>query len=250
MSACRATARSSSSSASALARPRLLLIYEDGTRRQYLFTVEAEGGGIEKTENIRIDFYFVEVSDTEEYGVGVTWPSSVGISDFAAEIDLTSGTLTSAPASLAAAPLPRIDLLQSSGWGRVARQASVITSNGQLAEFESGGEFNFAVEGSLTASVAKIPYGTVVKVMPRYDRESGRLELKVAAEVSSLADGGALPARQHSSVDTIVNVEMNQAVVLAGLYARSENKSKRGLPLISKIPVIGALFGRHGRPRR
>ena len=42
---------------------------------------------------------------------------------------------------------------------------------------------------------------------------------------------------------------MNQAIVLAGLHSQSHGKSKSGLPLLSQIPVIGALFGTHGSRR-
>ena len=34
--------------------------------------------------------------------------------------------------------------------------------------------------------------------------------------------------------------------MLAGLTARSAAKNRAGLPLLSQIPVIGALFGSHG----
>lgn len=221
----------------------LLLIFDDGRRVQHLFTVESPDDEVEKRENIRLDFYFVEVTEAGNYSVGLTWPSRIGASSLQARVDLESGALTSATATLTAMPLPRLDLLQRSGWAKVSRQASVITANGKKATFDSGGELNIAVEGSLAAEIRQIPFGTNVVVLPRYDRETGRLELKIAAEVSSLRPGGELPARNRSTVDTVVNIEMNQAVVLAGLFAQDESQDADGLPLISQIPVLGALFG-------
>jgi type II secretory pathway component GspD/PulD (secretin) len=36
---------------------------------------------------------------------------------------------------------------------------------------------------------------------------------------------------------------MGQSLVLAGLDARSESWTRSGLPVLSRIPIIGALFG-------
>jgi type II secretory pathway component GspD/PulD (secretin) len=44
-------------------------------------------------------------------------------------------------------------------------------------------------------------------------------------------------------LDTVVNLELGQSLVLAGLTARSEAQSQTGLPLGSRIPIIGVLFG-------
>ncbi|RMH36664.1 MAG: hypothetical protein D6689_22040 [Deltaproteobacteria bacterium] len=226
----------------------LLLIYEDGHRVQYTFTVKPLGSEVPDAENIRLDFYFVELSDSDNYNVGVAWPSSIGAGGtLNASIDLTSGSFTTATATIAGHPLPRLDLLQASGWAKVARQASVITANGKQAEFNSGGEVNIAVQGSLAAELRTIPFGTVVKVLPRYDEKTGRLELTISADFSSLSGTGSVPGRSVSKVTTVVNVEMNQAVVLAGLRSQSEAATREGLPVLSQIPVIGALFGRHGK---
>ena len=40
-------------------------------------------------------------------------------------------------------PLPRLDIAANNGWAKVLKQSSIITSNGQEAVFNSGGEVNF-----------------------------------------------------------------------------------------------------------
>ncbi len=225
----------------------LLLIKDGGEKFTYSFEVKATTNEVERRENIRLDFYFVELSEGGRYQVGVNWPGSLG-ADVEFEIGVNAAGGTSTTASLSNIPLPRLDILHRGDWARIARQASIITANGEEAEFNSGGEVNIAVEGSLAAEIRKIPFGTNVKVLPRFDRESGRLEIRVHADVSSLGEG-RVPSRSRSTVSTVVNVEMNQAIVLAGLYAKAESKNRSGLPFFSQIPVIGALFGSHGARR-
>lgn len=222
----------------------LLLIKEGGNKITYTFEVKATTNEVPAKENIRLDFYFVELKEGGQYQVGVAWPGSVGV-DATLELNIDSTGISDASASLSGLPLPRLDMLHRGDWARIARQATVITANGQKAEFNSGGEVNIAIEGSLAAELRQIKYGTRVKVLPRFDKESGRLELQVDAEVSSLGEG-QVPSRSVSNISTVVNVEMNQAIVLAGLHSKGSGRSRAGLPWLSQIPVLGALFGSHG----
>jgi pilus assembly protein CpaC len=229
----------------------LLLIMDDGSQIQYRIVVQAEAAqtqGITERDNIRLDFYFVQVSDSYTHNIGVGWPAFIGgqrISTFGARLELTGPTLANATLAIANQPLPRLDLLQAKGWARIARQAALVTANGNEATFRSGGELNVRLVGGLQNSLATIRYGSEIKVLPKYDRETGRVELTVSAEVAELSDsaGGDFPGRVLSHVETLVNLEMGQAVMLAGIQADSQSQSASGLPGLSQIPVLGVLFG-------
>jgi pilus assembly protein CpaC len=224
---------------------------DDGSQIQYRIIVQAEATqtqGITERDNIRLDFYFVQVSDSYTHNIGVGWPAFIGgqrISTFGARLDLTGPTLANATIAIANQPLPRLDLLQANGWARIARQAALVTANGNEATFRSGGELNVRLVGGLQNTLATIRYGSEIKVLPKYDRDTGRVELTVSAEVAELADsaGGDFPGRVLSHVETLVNLEMGQAVMLAGIQADSESRSASGLPGLSQIPVLGVLFG-------
>ncbi len=224
----------------------LLLIYDDGKKVQYDITVKPVESKVPKKENIRLDFYFVELSDNDSFQLGIAWPPAVGTGTLEASVNLRKPSLSTGFLQITGHALPRLDILQSAGWAKVSRQSAVISANGTQAKFNSGGELNFQVQGSLAAEIRQIQFGSNVQVLPRYDSESGRLEMTIEAEFSSLQETGGLPARSVSNVATVVNVEMGQTVVLAGLNARSEGRSKKGIPFLSQIPVLGGLFGTHG----
>ena len=231
----------------------LLLIMEDGSQIQYRIVVkgaEAAVAGVGDRDNIRLDFYFVQVSDEYSHKIGLGWPAFIGgagVSRFTAALDLTTASVTNAQLLVTNQPLPRLDLLQSTGWARIARQAALITANGNEATFNSGGEVNVQTQSGLTANVQAIKFGSNITVLPNYDRTSGRVELHIVTDISDLTDdrGTGFPGRSVSHLDTLVNLEMGQAIMLAGIQADSEGSSRTGLPGLSQIPIFGVLFGTH-----
>ncbi len=221
----------------------LLLLTKDGREIRYDFVVRE--GGVKARENIRLDFYFVQLSNSADTRVGIGWPGTIGGTATVNASYNFSDSSSSATASIASQVLPRIDLAQETGWAKIRRQATLVVANGEQGRFSSGGEMNFRVEGNLSSGVQSIPFGTEVSVQARHDKHSGRIEIRLTADVSELSGLGpdGLPGRVMSRVDTLVNLEVGECIVLAGLHAESESRGSSGLPLLSQIPVLGYLFG-------
>jgi Flp pilus assembly secretin CpaC len=232
----------------------LLLFMLDGRALHYRIEVTPQGDSekaitVAPRDNIRLDVYFVQVSEGYGHTLGVAWPDSVGGSAAVSlSTDLMTG-LTSASLGISEQVLPRLDLAERSGHARVARQAAVVAENGQKARFHSGGELNVPIQGALTAELRTIQFGSDVSVAPRFDPQSGRIELTVGAEMADLSDDGGtgIPGRSVARLDTVVNLDLGKSLVLAGLDAQSDARSMRGLPGLSRIPILGGLFGSHGR---
>jgi pilus assembly protein CpaC len=234
----------------------LLLLMLDGSEKHVKITVTdpnarrgaSDPATVEARDNIRLDFYFVQVSKSYQHQIGIGWPGSVAPT-FNAAYNVKAGTLDSATAVIANQPLPRLDMAQATGWAKVMRQAAVVTANGEKATFAGGGEVNVGVQTALTSGVQKIPFGSVIEVEPRYDSRTGRVELRLHADISELDSdrGTGIPGRVTAALDTIVNLELGQSLVLAGLTAKSERRSMGGLPGLSQIPVLGIFFGSHAQ---
>ena len=149
----------------------------------------------------------------------------------------------------------------------------MITTSGHKASYLAGGEVNIAIEGSQAAELRSIPYGAALTVTPRLsederiiDLEAAELrsipygasltvtprlsederiiDLEVAAEVSELTESQSdVPGRTVSKVETLVHLGLGQSIMLSGLDAESVSTTKEGLPYLSKIPILGLLFG-------
>ncbi len=232
----------------------LLLLMDDGQQRVFEIDVsdprDATGDGansrsVMARDNVRLDFYFVQVSSEYRHKLGLSWPGTLGGGTLSAGFDLAAGRLTDAQALVSDQALPQLDMAQSNGWAKVLRQAAFVTANGSEGQVSGGGELNVPVTGGLGATLKQISFGTEIQVLPRYDRETGRVELAIHADVSDLAsDGGTgVPGRTTSTLQSVVNLELGQSVVLAGLRSQSEDESNAGLPWLHGLPILGALFG-------
>lgn len=214
--------------------------------------VVAGGGGVaDRKVNIRVDFFFIQYDKSSGYAVGVDWPTRIGgpgVLESEFRYDFLAGTTTTAEASVVNQPLPALDIASRRGWAKVLKQSTVITVNGTKAKWSSGGEQNFPVASGLTANIKEIKFGTDVEVLPRLDEASGELEVQVDADVSDLTppiESTNLPGRNTSKLSTLVRLKLGQSLVLSGIRTTNRRHDIRGLPILSEIPVLGVLFGRH-----
>jgi len=233
----------------------LLFIMMDGSQVHYDVVVSDPNAApavskdsIQSRDNIRLDFYFVQLSNSYSHTLGVGWPTSLSATtSFGITANLQTGTLSGASAVISSSVLPRLDFAQADGWAKIMRKAAVITANGTQANFSGGGEINVPISGGFGGTLKQIPYGSQIGVRPRYDKETGRIELELTADVSDLTSdtGTGVPGRSISTLQTVVNLELGQSVMLAGLTASNEAIGRSGLPGLNEIPILGGLFGRH-----
>lgn len=212
---------------------------------------------VERRINVRLDLYFVDFSTNSGRQVGIAWPAYIGgnppSTQGTATINLVApmgmGGVDSgvqlAQAIISNQPLPRLDIASNGGWARILRQATVITANGNEAQYRNGGELNFRLIGSNgSASLATINFGTNLTVTPRFDPQSSRIDIRVNADISDpVENGGDMPGRSISHVQTLVNLQLGQSIVMSGFRSRQQSQGSSGLPGLRQIPILGYLFG-------
>ena len=234
----------------------LLMLMFDGTEKLYNFQVgnpaaapalaaPANSLAVKPLATIRLDLYFVQIDRKSSLDVGMSVPAAVGFFNLDYGYNLVAGVAGNKTAVIGSQFQPQLDMAQSRGWAKLNRHVTVITTNGQPASFDSGGEFNTTAASSFGQSVLSIKFGSKLSVVPRYDVETGRIELKVTAEISDLAASGtAIPGRSVSSVQTVSNLALGESLAVGGLSSTTSSRTRTGLPWLSQIPVIGLLFGK------
>ena len=102
---------------------------------------------------------------------------------------------------------------------------------------------------AVTTTASYIDTGVLLQVTPHINA-GGLVTLEVDAEVSTPAaqtqaaiDAGTAPAINTRSVQTLLAVPTGQTMVMGGLILENKSQATAGLPLISRIPVLGGLFG-------
>jgi Flp pilus assembly secretin CpaC len=197
--------------------------------------------------NVKIDFHFVQFNKTSSYHFGVNWPGNIGQNavNLVMNYDFILKSLTSASLVVTDSLLPSLDILGTRGWAKVKNVVSVVTTNGGEATFHTGGEVNVKISSTFgTGSLQKIPFGTVVKVHPRYDESTGDIAVSIDAEESELSSvpGQDAPGRVLTNNKTTVHLKLGQSIMLSGFQSDTETKSANGIPGLMRIPIIGYLF--------
>jgi pilus assembly protein CpaC len=141
--------------------------------------------------------------------------------------------------------------LQQRGGFQSLAEPNLIAYNGQEASFLAGGEFPVPiVQGSAnggTVTVMFKEFGIRLNFKPTIAGDV--IRLKVRPEVSTLdfangisLEGFRIPALTTRRAETDVELRDGQSFAIAGLLDNIRQDDKSGIPVLSKLPIIGALF--------
>ena len=143
-------------------------------------------------------------------------------------------------------------LLDTYGDTKVISNPHIAALDNQKATIKAGNRIPVnqqSIVGSTTNVVTTtsqyIDTGVLLQVTPHINA-GGLVTLDVQAEVSdpgTVANPGDAPPINTRSVQTMVSVQSGQTMVLGGLIGETKGNTSKGLPLLSRIPVIGGLFG-------
>lgn len=108
-------------------------------------------------------------------------------------------------------------------------------------------------DAPLVNSVEFQDTGVILKVLPRINA-SGVVSMDILQEVSNVSrttnTGTLTPTISQRRIESRIAVHSGQTVVLGGLIAEDSSEGHDGLPILSEIPVLGAVFGSQSRKNR
>ncbi|MDI1254251.1 type II secretion system secretin GspD [Thermomonas sp.] len=141
---------------------------------------------------------------------------------------------------------------------RTLSAPSVFTQNNKEASLNVGQRipissvsFNPNTGGTNNGTYSQVQYletGIILKVRPRITRD-GMVFLDIVQEVSkpTTIEGVNGNVRiDTNKVRTSAAVPSGETIMLAGLISDSTGRTSSGIPGLSRIPIIGGLFGQQG----
>jgi pilus assembly protein CpaC len=143
--------------------------------------------------------------------------------------------------------------LEEDGTLKLLASPNLVAVNGEKAKFLAGGEIPIPIvqsagTGNTSINVEFKEFGVKLDFEPTVI-DSGIINLRVVPEVSQpdyanavVISGFQIPAFRTRRVDTVVELKDGQSLVIGGLTSTEVQKSKRSIPLLGEIPVLGALF--------
>ena len=175
----------------------------------------------------------------------------------------TTGTINGNPLNIT------LKALETFGDVKVLSSPKVMTLNNQTAILKVvdnevffnidvnvvPGNTNTNAVTTVDTTVNTVPVGIVMAVTPFID-EGGTVTLNVRPTISRiirfvddpnplLAEADVvskIPVIQVREIETMLKVEDSETAVIGGLMQDQINKENRGIPILSSIPLLGALF--------
>ncbi|MBN3807377.1 EscC/YscC/HrcC family type III secretion system outer membrane ring protein, partial [Paraburkholderia sp. Ac-20336] len=128
----------------------------------------------------------------------------------------------------------------------------VVTLNNIEAVMDNQTQFFVPVTGYTSGDLYSISAGVSLRVLPMVVDEDGRTRIKLDVaiqdgQVNTQQLVGNLPTVTNSTIDTQAFIDEGQALLIAGYRAYDDSTGVTGVPGLSKIPLIGALFRTHTR---
>ncbi len=179
-----------------------------------LFTTD-EGNGETQTSGMASD------PTGGNPGLYVSW----GAVDFTSKIEATAGV-----EELSTISAPRL-----------------LATDGAEAEIIIGGQLGFmvltTVENAVMQSVEFLDTGAQLKLTPTITG-NGFIMMDIHPELSDGVVESGVPAKTTTQVSSNVLVADGETIFIGGLIREREEESRKGIPLLMDIPLLGAFFGR------
>ncbi|MBI5849121.1 MAG: hypothetical protein HZB31_14450 [Nitrospirae bacterium] len=146
-----------------------------------------------------------------------------------------------------------LESLASDSKLRVLASPHILVSDNREAKIQIGDQVPIATSETNVSGTADIQRtiqykdtGIILKVKPQVN-ESGLVALDLSQEVSNFSVQKILGSDQvvisKREATTNLVIQDGQTIVIGGLIQEDTSKSREGIPLLSKIPVLGYLFG-------
>lgn len=214
---------------------------------------------------VEVSIWEVTLNDELNYGVEWFFNSKGGVEGLKDK----GGLLTSSDTGSIARSVPGFSYLFSgSDWRAVINMLasrsnvkslsspSVLVQDNREASIQVGNQqpiqtsqtVNTSNTGVLTQNVELKDTGVQLKVKPRVN-SGGLVVMDIMQEVTDI---GALDTAtgQRSflkrSIESTVAIQSGDTIILGGLIQDNATEGDSGIPYLSKLPVVGALFGSKG----
>lgn len=201
--------------------------------RSFGIRVQKNESTVELAPLVRVKITIAEMKRNHSQNLGISWPGQL-------KAQLLPQLLWKAESTEAA-----LNLLEQQGVSRTLANPSLLCRSGKSAEFVAGGEIPIKIMNYKMQDIVWKRYGILLKMKPKADYQ-GRMSIELETEVSSLdaankVDG--IPGIFTNRIQSHFDLQTSRTIVLSGLIKSEESQSTEGLPGLSRLPILGKLFG-------
>lgn len=209
---------------------------------------------------IEVTIARIDLNDSEEYGL--SWKFMRGSENTNAGIDRGSSISGTGPLeyvlNTAGGTFARLTADAQAGRARILATPRVMVKSGEQANINVGSDIPIITTQSPSSSntegtsdiLQNITYrstGIILNVSPVV-YSNNRIDLSISQEVSGDGQEGGgdsqnlSPSIGKTSLETSLTLKSGGSILMGGLIRESIDDSRRGIPWLKDIPLIGYLF--------
>lgn len=225
------------------------------TNSQYFEYIEKLIEDLDKEiSQILVEVFIVEIINTDENKLGIDWGGSIPLT-VEGEYKAGINELNNSKAAIVsnAKMTAVLDYLANNQSTNVVARPNILTRDNQPGYVEVTTRVPLVKEISITnygalPSISFENVGLQLTVTPHINdatRVTVNVDLKNGQVLDSYGlqvQGFNVPALSQRVLRTELSIENEETVVLSGILDTVESKGARGVPGLSKIPVVGNLF--------
>lgn len=208
-----------------------------------------------RQRQIEISVAIIDVDEGNLKQLGVDWSGSVGGGGFGVSFNTAIGGdsgYMSSVISNSSDFMAKVSALQQNSQARILSQPSVVTQNNVQAILDKNVTFYTKLESENVAKLESVTSGTLMRVTPRVVEDTLGLgtpqEIMLQLNIQDGQQSGVtssqepLPQVQNSEITTQATLKPGQSLLLGGFVQDKQTTSRRSVPLLGDIPLIGNLF--------
>jgi general secretion pathway protein D len=225
-------------------------------------------------KQVLIETFLADITLDDSVKFGIEWARFLSSNPPNAQEVVVQARPPTAPFALAAASVPKAGITYSivELGGRISAAISaaaadnrlnvissphILASNNKEAKIQIGTSEPILTNTFTTTATATIgvvegtieykDIGIILTVTPRIS-DGGLITLEIqveksTADVKNVFDRTNVPFFNKTTAKTVLSVLEGQTIVIGGLIDDQRKRNKGGIPLLSRIPILGALFG-------
>ena len=193
-------------------------------------------------ESLGVDWNFSQNGTTR---VSIS-PGTTSTTDGTSSETLSGTNITTLIGNAGRQLLAHVRALEGVGKAHVLARPKVLGAVNRTATMTDKRVASVRVAGNLDASLFTIEAGTTLKVTPQIVTYGDHREVRLSLSIQDGDFEGAVvdqvPIVKQTEINTEASVREGESLLVGGISVESESSGTSGVPLLSKIPFLGAAF--------
>jgi len=208
----------------------------------------------QRPQLVELEATIIEVNSDSVDALGVNWSIqgsrgsfSVGAPQSNVLTDAASYSLGTVISNAGRELLARVNALQGEGKARILSKPSVMGVANRAAVMREKRVATVRVAGNLEANLFQIEAGTLLEMTPQVTSSGdgvNNIKLSLYIEDGAFEAGvvDQIPIVKKTQIRTEAHVREGESLLIGGITVETELSQNNGVPGLSRVPVLGALF--------